>query len=49
MLSRMASANSFFKLEHKPKVKHMQSMDNLKKLGKLDQANNDSWTKFQDL
>ena len=27
----------------------MQSMDNLKKLGKLDQANNDSWAKFQDL
>jgi AhpD family alkylhydroperoxidase len=25
----------------------MQTMDNLKKLGKLDQANNDGWKKFQ--
>lgn len=25
----------------------MQSMDNLKKLGKLDQASNESWEKFQ--
>ncbi len=25
----------------------MQSMDNLKKLGKLDQAGNDAWKKFQ--
>lgn len=25
----------------------MQSMDNLKKLGKLDQANNDGWKQFQ--
>ena len=25
----------------------MQSMDNLKKLGKLDQAANESWQKFQ--
>lgn len=25
----------------------MQSMENLKKLGKLDQASEDSWKKFQ--
>ena len=27
----------------------MQSMDNLKKLGNLEKAGNDSWKKFQDL
>lgn len=29
-------------------VTTMQSMDNIKKLGKLDQAANDAWAKFQD-
>jgi len=48
------ASNKRFELpfsKHKPKqkVKIMQSMDNLKKLGKLDQAANDSWAKFQDL